>query len=177
LEGDTARNLESFLIGLRGAGRIRQSDNPGTTGTTAGPWRTTPAVGASAGAGGPTMLVAATLAARAAGTAIPAGAAPGGALACRGAKKTGGRGGTAERRQRIAAGRAAGGRSPLIVPSKQGNSPRRILWREARRRPAGSTEGNMPNTSRFTRMSTGLGWIATGTLRVWRIRRLKNGML
>src|SRR6516165_7311637 len=98
----------------------------------------------------------------------------GGALVRRGAKRTSGRGGTAKR---SAAGRAAGSRSALIVPSKQGNSPRRTLWREARRRPAGTTEGNMLNTSRFTRMSTGLGRVVTGTLRGWRICRLKNRML
>src|SRR6516165_4332770 len=101
----------------------------------------------------------------------------GGALVRRGAKRTSERGGTAKRRQRSAAGRAAGSRSALIVPSKQGNSPRRTLWREARRRPAGTTEGNMLNTSRFTRMSTGLGRVVTGTLRGWRICRLKNRML
>jgi hypothetical protein len=101
----------------------------------------------------------------------------GGALVRRGAKSTSGRGGTAQRRQRSAAGRAAGSRSALIVPSKQGNSPRRTLWREARRRPTGSTEGNMLNTSRFTRMSRELGRIATGTPRGRRSCRLKNRML
>src|SRR5262249_14987504 len=54
----------------------------------------------------------------------------GGALVRRGAKRTSERGGTAKRRQRSAAGRAAGSRSALIVPLKQGNSPRRTLWRE-----------------------------------------------
>src|SRR6516164_5213376 len=88
-----------------------------------------------------------------------------GALVRRGAKRTSERGGTAKRRQRSAAGWAAGGRSALIVPSKQGNSPRRTLWREAKRRPAGSTEGHMLNTSRFLRMSTALGRTATRTLR------------
>src|SRR6516164_2947661 len=108
---------------------------------------------------------------------IPAGATGlptpglGGALVRRGAKRTSGRGGTAKRRQRSAAGRAAGSRSALIVPLKQGNSPRRTLWREARRRPAGSTEGHMLNTSRFLRMSTALGRTATGTLRGWRDRK------
>src|SRR6516164_9139324 len=81
---------------------------------------------------------------------------PDGALVRRGANRTSGRGGTAQRRQRSAAGWAAGSRSALIVPRKQGNSPRRTLWREARRRPADPTEGNMPNPSRFIRMSTGL---------------------
>jgi hypothetical protein len=100
-----------------------------------------------------------------------------GALVRRGAKRTSGRGGTANRTQRSAAGWAAGSRSALILPLKRGNSPRRTLWREARRQSAGSAEGNMPNTSRFIRMSTGLGRIATGTLRGRRICRLRNRML
>src|SRR5215472_4872837 len=54
----------------------------------------------------------------------------GGALVRRGAKRTSERGGTAKRRQRSAAGWAAGSRSALIVPTKRGNSPRRTLWRE-----------------------------------------------
>ena len=62
--------------------------------------------------------------------------------------------GTAKRRQRSAAGWAAGSRSALIVPMKQGNSPRRTLGREAKRRPADLIEGNMLNTSRFHTMST-----------------------
>ena len=102
---------------------------------------------------------------------------PDGALVRRGAKRTSGRRGTAKRRQRSAAGWAAGSRSALIVPWKRGNSPRRTPWREARRQSADSTEGNMLNTSRFIRMSTGLGRIATGTLRGWRICRLRNRML
>jgi hypothetical protein len=57
--------------------------------------------------------------------------------------------GTAKRRKRSAAGWAAGSRSALIVPLKQGNSPRRTLWRKAKRRPADPIEGNMSNTSRF----------------------------
>src|SRR6516225_5470562 len=101
----------------------------------------------------------------------------GGALVRRGAKRTSERGGTTTRRQRSAAGRAAGSRSALIVPLKRGNSPRRTLWREARRQSADSTEGNMPNTLRFIRMSTGLGRIATGTLWGRRICRLRNRML
>jgi hypothetical protein len=101
----------------------------------------------------------------------------GSALVCWGAKRTSERGGTANRKQRSAAGRAAGNRSALIVPMKQGNSPRRTLWREAKRRPAGSTEGHMLNTSRFLCMSTALGQTATGTRRGWRIRRLKNRIL
>jgi hypothetical protein len=101
----------------------------------------------------------------------------GGALVRRGAKRTSKRGGTAKRRQRSAGGWAAGGRSALIVPLKQGNSPRRTRWREARRQSADSTEGNLPNTSRFLRMSTGLGRIATGTLWGRRICQLRNRML
>ena len=52
------------------------------------------------------------------------------------------RGGTGDRSQ-----------SALIVPWKQGNSPRRTLWRKAKRRPTDSIEGNMSNTSRFGSMS------------------------
>ena len=51
-------------------------------------------------------------------------------------------------------GMAAGRRSALIVLMKQGNSPWRTLWRKAKRRSTDSVEGNMPNTSRFTSMST-----------------------
>src|SRR5262245_6565877 len=101
----------------------------------------------------------------------------GGALVRHGAKRTSERGGTAKRRQPSAAGWAAGSHSALIVPLKRGNSPRRTPWRKARRQSAGSTEGNMLNTSRFNRMSTGLGRLATGTLRGRRIRRLRNRML
>ena len=57
--------------------------------------------------------------------------------------------GTAKRRQRSAAGRAAGSRSALIVLLKQGNSPWRTLWRKAKRRPADPVEGNMSGTSRL----------------------------
>ena len=57
--------------------------------------------------------------------------------------------GTAKRRKRSAVGWAAGSRSALIVLLKQGNSPRRTLWRKAKRRPTDSVEGNMPNTSKF----------------------------
>jgi hypothetical protein len=101
----------------------------------------------------------------------------GGALVRRGANRTSERRGTAGRRQRSAAGRAAGSRSALIVPSKEGNSPWRTLWREAKRRPADSVEGNMLNTSWFSRMSTELGRIAAGTIRGWPICRLRNRML
>src|SRR5262249_61965443 len=45
----------------------------------------------------------------------------GGALVCRGAKRTSGRGGTAKRRLRSAAGWAAGSHSALIVPMKLAN--------------------------------------------------------
>src|SRR6185436_5168372 len=45
----------------------------------------------------------------------------GGALVRRGAKRTSGRGGTAKRRQRSAAGWAAGSHSALIVPTKLAN--------------------------------------------------------
>ena len=48
----------------------------------------------------------------------------GGALVRRGAKRTSGRGGTAKRRQRSAAGRAAGSHSALIVPAKLANGSR-----------------------------------------------------
>jgi hypothetical protein len=102
---------------------------------------------------------------------------PGGALVRQGAKRTSGRGGTAKRRKRSAAGWAARGRSALIVPLKQGNSPRRTLWREARRQSAVLTAGNMLNTLRFLRMYTELGRIATGTLRGRRICRLRNRTL
>src|SRR5262245_12840996 len=54
----------------------------------------------------------------------------GSTLVRRGAKRTSGRGGTAKRRQRSAAGWTAGSHSALIVPMKQGNSPRRTLSRE-----------------------------------------------
>src|SRR6516162_5235626 len=57
----------------------------------------------------------------------------GGALVRRGAKRTSERGGTAKRRERSAAERTAGSHSALIVPTKRGNSPRRTLWRKARR--------------------------------------------
>jgi hypothetical protein len=92
-----------------------------------------------------------------------------GALVRRGAKRTSEGRGTAKRSQRSAAGRTAGSRSALIVPLKQGNSPRKTLWREAKRQPPDLTEANMLNTSRFSRMSTALGRTATGTLRGWRI--------
>ncbi len=81
-----------------------------------------------------------------------------------------------ERRQRVQpryrqaketkrGGMAAGRRSVLIVPLKQGNSPWRTLWRKAKRRSTDSIEGNMSNTSRFINMSTSLDRIASGTVR------------
>ena len=47
----------------------------------------------------------------------------------------------------------------------------------ARRQSADPTEGNRLNPSRFLRLSTGLGRLATGTLRGWRTGRLRNRML
>src|SRR5262249_13776800 len=90
---------------------------------------------------------------------------PGGALVRRGAKRTSGRRGTAKRRQRSAAGRAAGSRSALVVPPKQGNSPRRTLGREAKRRPADPGAGNRWSTLRLRSLSTGRARIASGTFR------------
>src|SRR5215469_12590200 len=53
----------------------------------------------------------------------------GGALVRRGAKRTSERGGTAKRRQRSAAGWAAGSHSALIVPMKLANGPHRSQGR------------------------------------------------
>ena len=50
-------------------------------------------------------------------------------LVRRGAKRASANRGIAKRRQRSAARRVAGSRNALIVPLKQGNSPRRTLWR------------------------------------------------
>ncbi len=50
-------------------------------------------------------------------------------LVHRGAKRTSANRGIVKRRQRSAARWAAGSRSALIVPLKQGNSPWRTLWR------------------------------------------------
>src|SRR6516162_2061672 len=100
----------------------------------------------------------------------------GGTLVRRGAKRTSGRGGTAQRRQRSAAGRAAGSRSALIVPPKQGNSPRRTLGREAERRPADPGAGNRWGTSRPRSLSTQRARIASGTFPGWPSCRLKNRM-
>jgi hypothetical protein len=88
----------------------------------------------------------------------------GGALVRRGAKRTSERGGTAKRRQRSAARRAAGSRSALVEPPKQGNSPRRTLGREAKRRPADPGAGNRWGTSRPRSLSTQRARIASGAL-------------
>ncbi len=50
-------------------------------------------------------------------------------LVRRGAKSTSANRGIAKRRKRSTARWVAGSRSALIVPLKQGNSPRRTLWR------------------------------------------------
>jgi hypothetical protein len=85
-------------------------------------------------------------------------------------------GGTAKRRQRSAAGRAAGSRSALVVPSKQGNSTRRTLGREAKRRPADPSAGNRWSTSRLRSLSTERARTALGTLPGRPTCRLKNRM-
>jgi hypothetical protein len=54
-----------------------------------------------------------------------------------------------------AAERAAGRRGELIAPLKHENSPRKTLYREAKRLQAGSIEENAPNKARFSRVSTG----------------------
>ena len=101
---------------------------------------------------------------------------PGGALVRRGANRTSARRGTAKRRQRSAAGRAAGSRSASIVPPKQGNSPRRTLGREAKRRPADPSAGNRRGTSRPRSLSTERARIASGSLLGRPSCRLKNRM-
>ena len=85
-------------------------------------------------------------------------------------------GGTAKRRQRSAAGWAAGSRSALIVPLKQGNSPWRTLWRKAKRRPADPVEGNMSGTSRLDPHVTVTRPDSLGDHRGWRICRSRNRM-
>jgi hypothetical protein len=85
-------------------------------------------------------------------------------------------GGAAKRRQRSAAGRAAGSRSALVVPTKQGNSPRRTLGREAERRPADPSAGNRGSTSRLRGLSTERARIASGAHPGWPSCRLKNRM-
>ena len=72
--------------------------------------------------------------------------------------------------------RAAGSRSALIVPLKQGNSPRRTLWRKAKRRPADPVEGNMSGTSRLDQHVTVTRPDSLGDHRGWRICRSKNRM-
>src|SRR5262249_9660102 len=52
--------------------------------------------------------------------------------------------------------------SALVVPSKQGNSPRRTLGREAERRPADPGAGNRWGTSRPRSLSTERARIAPG---------------
>src|SRR5208283_2669466 len=54
-----------------------------------------------------------------------------------------------KRRQRSAAGGAAGRRSALIVPSKRGNGPTRTAGREARRRIVEPLGGKTANASKF----------------------------
>src|SRR5262249_32606895 len=92
------------------------------------------------------------------------------------------RGKPAVRDFRGAAGDVAMGAG--LRPSPKGMEPppdptarARVPHPTARRRSAGLTEGNMPTPSRFTRLSTGLGRRATGTLRGRRICRLRNRML
>jgi len=101
---------------------------------------------------------------------------PGGALVRRGANRTSARCGTAKRRQRSAAGRAAGSRSALIVPMKQGNSPQRTLWREAKCRPTDSIEGHRWNTSRFRLPVHVIRSDSFGDRCGWQICRLRNQM-
>src|SRR5581483_565828 len=54
---------------------------------------------------------------------------------------------TAKRRQRSAAGRTAGSRSALIVPTKRGNGATRTAGREARRRIVDPLEGKTAHAS------------------------------
>jgi len=84
--------------------------------------------------------------------------------------------GTAKRRQRSAAGWAAGSRNALIVPLKQGNSLRRTLWRKAKRRPADPVEGNMSSTSRLDPHVTVTRLDSCGDHRGWRTCRSRNRM-
>ncbi len=84
--------------------------------------------------------------------------------------------GTAKRRQRSAAGWAAGSRNALIVPLKQGNSLRRTLWRKAKRRPADPVEGNMSSTSKLDPHVTVTRLDSYGDHRGWRTCRSRNRM-
>ena len=84
--------------------------------------------------------------------------------------------GIAKRRKRSAAGWAAGSRNALIVPLKQGNSPRRTLWRKAKRRPTGPVEGNMSGTSRLEPHVTVTRPDSLGDHRGWRSCRSRNRM-
>jgi len=68
--------------------------------------------------------------------------------------------GTAKRRQRSAAGWAAGSRSLLIVPMKQGNQPKGTLWREGGAGLTELLEGKMTGTPSPLDISTRLQRIA-----------------
>ncbi len=72
---------------------------------------------------------------------------------------------------------AVGCRSALIVPLKQGNSPRRTQWRKAKRRPTDSVEGNMLNTSRFFKHVNVSRSNSLGDHSGWRICWSRNRML
>src|SRR5262249_34734070 len=86
---------------------------------------------------------------------IPAGATgsptpgPSGALVRRGANRTSERRGTAKRRQRSAAGRAAGGHSALIVPAKLANGPRPEPGEGSEASDHGTLLRNTANASKF----------------------------
>src|SRR5436853_267002 len=56
--------------------------------------------------------------------------------------------GTAKRRQRSAAGGAAGSRSALVVPANRGNGAARTAGREARRRIGEPLEGKTAHASK-----------------------------
>src|SRR5207253_4199868 len=56
--------------------------------------------------------------------------------------------GTAKRRQRSAAGGAAGSRSALVGPAKRGHGTARTAWREARRRIVEPWEGKTAQASK-----------------------------
>src|SRR5262249_58906507 len=86
---------------------------------------------------------------------IPAGATGrptpglGGALVRREANRTSERGGTAKRRQRSAAGQAAGCHSALIVPRKRANGPRPEPGEGSGASDHGTLLGNTTNASQF----------------------------
>ncbi len=73
-------------------------------------------------------------------------------------------------------GMAAGRRSALIVLLKQGNSPRRTLWRKAKRQPTDPVEGNMSGTSRLEPHVTVTRLDSLGGHHGWRNCRLMNRM-